>query len=172
MAFFPSIQKIENGWGWPKPELCASMLEPIVSGLYQMKANVVLSVQDLTERDLWVRIGPDVSAIGNLLMHLRGSEHQWIGNKIGRLPLIRDRDKEFSTRGGKTLATLLKELEETSRQTREILSTLTEDHVLTYRNDQGFSVEFILHYTNHYIALHLGQIIAVREYLTPGYRLY
>jgi uncharacterized damage-inducible protein DinB len=172
MAFFPAIGAIRNGWGWPEEDVFADSIRKPVSSLYRMRLNVLLAVRDLNEEQLWYRLGPDVSAIGNLLMHLRGSEHQWIGNKIGGIPLQRDRDHEFAARRGKDLGELIRDIEDTERQTRSTLSALSTETILAFRSDQGYSIEFILHYMIQHFSLHLGQIIAVREYLAPGYRLY
>jgi len=121
---------------------------------------------------VWTRIGPDVCAAGNLLLHLRGSEHQWIGHKIGTRPLERDRDAEFAARGGYDLSTLVEGIKTSAAETREVLASLDEAAVEEHRSEDGFSIPFILHYTNQHYSLHLGQLVMIREYLSPGFRLY
>ncbi|HUV06823.1 MAG TPA: DinB family protein [Spirochaetia bacterium] len=172
MAFYETVISQESGWGWEVPVNVPESIREVVASLYQMKRNILHSVAGLPEDQVWSRIGPDVSAIGNLLMHVRGSEHQWIGHKIGHRPLKRDRNQEFAQRGGISLKTLIEDLGRVDRDTREILGELSEETIKGFRSADGCSIPFILHYTNHHLAVHLGQIIAVREFLRPGYRLY
>ena len=63
----------------------------VVSGLDQARANLLRVVEGMPEAGLWQRIGPTIPSIGNLLLHVAGTEHQWIGEKVGKLPLNRDR---------------------------------------------------------------------------------
>ncbi|RQW11223.1 hypothetical protein EH198_12935 [Paenibacillus rhizophilus] len=59
------------------------------------------SVEGLPAEYVWKRTSPTTLSIGNILMHVCGSEHQWIGNKLGGIPLERDRDLEMSATHGK-----------------------------------------------------------------------
>jgi hypothetical protein len=83
----------------------------------------------------------------------------------------RRRDREFNCRTGEALGALLTRLRSIGDETSRILSSLTDHTVATYRSPQRYSIPFCLHYTAQHIALHLGQIIVIREYLSPGYRV-
>ncbi len=172
MAYYYVTKPRENGWGWEPVENIPLSVRQVVSSIYQMKRNILHALEGLTDEQVWIRIGPDVSAIGNLLLHLRGTEHHWIGHKIGGRPLERKIAKEFATRGGILLDALVAKLRNVSSETEEVLTDLTETEVTEYRSEDGFSIPFMLHYVNQHFALHLGQIVVVREYLSPGYRLY
>ena len=157
--------------GYRTPERRVGMGE-VVSSLNQMRRNILHCVEGLSDEQAWLRIVPDVSAVGNLLMHLRGTEHQWIGHKIGKKALHRDREREFSARRGIGLSTLVEGLRTVAKETKEILGELDEAKVNEYRSEDGFSIPFILHYTNQHFAVHLGQLVVLREYLSPRFRLY
>jgi uncharacterized damage-inducible protein DinB len=172
MAYYNVVKPRADGWGWETKVDIPPSIRQIVSSIDQMKRNIEHAVEGLADEQVWVRPGVDVAAIGNLLLHLRGTEHHWIGHKIGCRALHRDIHKEFATRGGMSLDELMGNLQEANSETEEILSDLTEAKVSSYRSEDGLSIPFILHYVSQHLALHLGQIVVVREYLSPGYRLY
>lgn len=172
MAYYDVVKPRADGWGWETKANVPPSIRQTISSINQLKRNIVDAVEGLTDEQIWVRPGVDVSAIGNLLLHLRGTEHHWIGHKIGRRPLERDIQKEFATRGGMSLDDLMANLKKVDSETEKILSDLTETKVSKYRSEDGLSIPFILHYVSQHLALHLGQIVVVREYLSPGYRLY
>ena len=169
--YFNAVGTPVEGWSWSKPADAAQSIREQYSALLRAKRSVVAAVSDLPALLLWTRIGPDVSAVGNLLLHLRGSEHQWIANKVGVRPLVRDRDAEFAARSGLSLPELLSALHATGAESHEVIAGFDDDAARNYRSDQGFSISFILTYAAHHYALHLGQIVVVREFLEPGFRL-
>jgi uncharacterized damage-inducible protein DinB len=171
IMYFNTVGEPVDGWSWTKPADVAQSIREQYSALLRAKRSVVAAVSDLPESLLWTRIGPDVSAVGNLLLHLRGSEHQWIADKIGARPLVRDRDAEFAARSGPSLPELLAALQAAGAESHEVIAGFDDDAARNYRSDQGFSISFILTYSAHHYALHLGQIVVVREFLEPGFRL-
>ena len=172
MAYYKVAEPQKDGWGWESFTDVPHRLREVVSSLNQMRRNILHCVEGLSDKQVWIRIGPDVSAVGNLLKHLRGTEHEWTGHKIGGRTLHRDREREFSTRGGIGLSALVEELRTVAKETKEVLGELDEAMVKEYCSEDGFSIPFILHYTNQHFALHLGQLVLIREYLSPGFRLY
>jgi hypothetical protein len=172
MSYYQVVHSDSEGWGWHTSARVPASIRRIVSNLNQMKRNIQAAVDGLDEELLWKRIGPDVSSIGNLLMHLRGTEHQWLGHKVGGRPLKRDRDDEFARREGLTLGELIAALKRAWKDTEEILEDLTEEKIRSHRSEDGLSIPFMLHYSAQHLALHCGQIVTVREFLEPGFRLY
>ncbi len=172
MAFYETVEPRPTGWGWEDAESAPNSIREIVSAIYQMERNILHAVESLPDELVWTRVGPDMCAIGNLLMHVRGSVQQWVVHRIGRRPLERCRDQEFAQRGGMSLSTLRQDFSSVMAETRAILARLSEETVREFRAEDGCSIPFILHYTNHHLAVHLGQIIAVREFLSPGFRMY
>jgi len=152
-----------RGWRWPKPDGCPERLVHVVSALDRARDYARRAVEGVDRASCWRRPGPGMPAIGNLLMHLRGTEHQWIGVEIGGLPLDRDRDAEFAVEDGATLPELLADLDRVEAQTREVLRGLDEvdEHAL-----------FCVHYTENHVAYHAGQLCALRRLVEPGFRLY
>ncbi len=47
---------------------------------------------------------PEVNSVAVLVAHVCGSEHFWIGEKVGGMPAQRDRDAEFAVRAWITAA--------------------------------------------------------------------
>jgi uncharacterized damage-inducible protein DinB len=103
--------------------------------------------------------GDATNSLAVLAAHIAGAEHFWIGEVIGGRPSTRDRDAEFLTEveDGSQLVRLL---EQTGLETREILTTLTETDLDGIREARGRQVPVrwgILHIIDH-TALHLGHM--------------
>ncbi|NQU43418.1 DUF664 domain-containing protein [bacterium] len=172
MAHTGSFIREQKGWRWPLPTTCPKAIRSVVSNLNQTRIYLSRAVQNLDYEGLWKRPSQDSHAIGNLLMHMRGTEHQWVGNKIGLLPLERDRDAEFNTCRGATLGDLLALLRKAEEETNGVLAALTGKDLEREDIEEQFSVDFILHYTAQHFAFHTGQIVLIRKILEPGFRLY
>jgi uncharacterized damage-inducible protein DinB len=171
MAHSRSIVKTSSGWNWPQAHACPRELREIVSNLDQTREYLRRAVRDLGSDAVWRRMGEGTPSIGNLLMHLRGSEHQWIGTKLGGLVLARDRDAEFGIREGRALPALLERLDGARRDTEAILARLTDEDIQNGRYG-GHSARFILHYTAQHFAYHVGQVVLIRKFFQPGFALY
>lgn len=165
MAHSQSLKVPEAGWQWPRPTACPPRLSSIVSALDQTRDYIDRIVSGATEEDLWWRPEPTLNAMGNLLLHLAGTEHQWIGNKVGKATLKRDRDYEFSAKGGHTLADLRARLEGERLSTRELLAKMNDASV-----DEA--VLFCFHYTENHFAYHCGELAMLRRLRTPLFRVY
>jgi uncharacterized damage-inducible protein DinB len=119
---------------------------------------------------LWWRPNDQSNSVGNLLLHLTGNIRQWIVNGVGGVPGSRDRDGEFSARGGQTAAVLMADLENVLAEVDHILSALTPDELLEGRTIQGRDLtvlEAIFHVVEHF-SHHLGQILLVVKMHAPG----
>lgn len=57
-------------------------------------------LNELSEEQIWDREGDHENAVGNLVLHLCGNLREFIMVGIGSQPNTRQRDLEFSTRGG------------------------------------------------------------------------
>ncbi len=153
----------DKQWSWEKPDNCPGELLHVVSSLNQTREYIRKAVRGLSSEALWHRPAPGVPSIGNILMHLRGTEHQWIGEKIGGLPLKRDRDLEFSAEGGKELPELLADMEATRAESDGVLAELASADEETL---------FFLHYTENHFAFHAGQLCTLRKLHEPEFQLY
>ncbi len=150
-------------WKWETPTNCPMALRYIVSALNQSREYVKRAVVGIDYDALWKRFNDNAPSMGNILMHLRGTEHQWIGNKVGKRPLQRDRDLEFSTRNGDPLELLLQNLDATERETSAVLEQLdaVDENIL-----------YCFHYTENHFAFHAGQLCTMRKIHEPEFLLY
>ena len=99
------------------------------------------------------------NSLAILAAHIAGAEHFWIAEVIGGRPPTRDRDAEFATHATHA-AQLVRVLDKTEMETREVLSSLREGDLDGVREVEGRMVPVrwgILHVIDH-TALHLGHI--------------
>ena len=99
------------------------------------------------------------NSLAVLAAHIAGAEHFWIGEVIGGRPPTRDRDAEFLTEV-KDSSQLVRLLEQSGLETREILTSLTATDLDGMREARGHQVPVrwgILHIIDH-TALHLGHM--------------
>ncbi|MFW5845735.1 MAG: hypothetical protein ACOCXJ_05860, partial [Planctomycetota bacterium] len=127
------------------------------------RAYVQRAVAGVSYDVLWHRPGPGLPAMGNLLMHLRGTEHEWIGVKVGGLPRRRQRAVEFSTDQEPGLQELLMALASVQAESDRVLAGLTtvDEHVTV-----------CIHYTENHYAFHAGQLCLLRRLAEPAFQLY
>lgn len=122
----------------------------------------------LSEDDIWSRGHENENAIGNLVLHLSGNVRQWIVSGLGERPDTRQRDVEFSTRGGIDAASLKLKLRGTIDEAAGVLSRLTPEQLTrTYQiqNRQAAGLEAVYNVVEHF-AQHAGQIIFATKNLT------
>jgi uncharacterized damage-inducible protein DinB len=99
------------------------------------------------------------NSLAVLAAHVAGAEHFWIGEVIGGHPPTRDRAAEFAIQATDA-AGLLRLLEKTGAETREVFSSLHEADMDGIREVEGRTVPVrwgILHVIDH-TALHLGHM--------------
>src|SRR3954467_4531066 len=53
----------------------------------------------ITDEDMWWRPDEGSNALGNILLHLAGSNRLYVGYGVGGRPVERDRAAEFTARG-------------------------------------------------------------------------
>src|SRR5256885_14530253 len=64
---------------------------------YPMQVGQCLDV--ITEDDLWWRPDEKSNALGNIMLHLIGSNRLYVGYGVGARSIERDRASEFTARG-------------------------------------------------------------------------
>lgn len=122
---------------------------------------------DLTEEEVWNQPNESTNSIGNLILHLCGNITQYILSSIGGLSDNRERDKEFSTKGGLTKAELLQKLQHTINSAVSVIRNCDQDSLVEIRSVQGFNLSgigIIVHVTEHY-SYHTGQIALLTKML-------
>ena len=136
-------------------------LEFSVETLKQFADRIEICLGAVTEEQIWARGGENENAVGNLALHLAGNVRQWIIGSLGNDPEKRDRDGEFSARGGRSAAELIAILRETIACATQIIANLETDRltrVYEIQNHSVSGVEVVYHVVEHF-AQHTGQII-------------
>ena len=83
----------------------------------------------LSEDDLWWRPHEQSNAVGNLVLHVAGSNRHFLEHVIGGVPFVRDRDAEFAARGGRTKADVLQVWKDVAGRVSKVLRALTPDRL-------------------------------------------
>jgi len=122
----------------------------------------------LDEDDLWWRPHDQSNAIGNLVLHVAGSNRHFVEHVIGGVPFVRDRDAEFAARGGRAKADVLQVWKDVAGRVRKVLGALTPDRLAHVTNEKNKSVVEILLHVTHHNALHVGQIVWITKLRRPG----
>jgi uncharacterized damage-inducible protein DinB len=124
----------------------------------------------LEDDDLWWRPHEQTNAVGNLVLHLAGSNQFYLGHAIGGGVDVRDREAEFGARGGRSSADVLQVYDDARATVHRVLDTLTPARLAETTNATGRSSSFarILLHVTHHNALHIGQIVWVTKLRRPG----
>jgi uncharacterized damage-inducible protein DinB len=124
----------------------------------------------MTEEDLWWRPHETTNALGNLVLHLAGSNRYYIGYAIGGREVERDRDAEFAARGNPGKAEVLLQWHETVRIGAEVLNTLDPARLMdtTDRTGKKTTIASLLLHVSHHTAVHMGQIVWITKMRHPG----
>jgi uncharacterized damage-inducible protein DinB len=122
------------------------------------------------EEDLWWRPHDQANAIGNLVVHLAGSNQFYLGHAIGGRPNVRQRDAEFAARGDRTKADVFAVYDHSRATMQQVLDTLTPARLVETTTASGTPSSFarILMHVTHHNALHIGQIVWVTKLRRPG----
>ena len=110
-----------------------------------------------------------INSLAVLATHIAGAEHFWIGEVVGGRPPTRDRDAEFITQANDA-SELVRLLEDTGAETREVLSALPAADLDGTREARGRTIPVrwcILHVIDH-TALHLGHAQLTYQLWTKG----
>ncbi len=129
---------------------------------------IVKCVDALTEEQIWQRPNETSNSIGNMMLHLCGNITQYIVSALGDQPDIRERDKEFSVKGGFSKEELVSKLIDTLNRAISVIRNTDENRQMKIHSVQGFSysgIGIIIHVTEHY-SYHTGQIIFWTKQLT------
>lgn len=133
-------------------------------------AQIVECLNVLNEDQIWWRPNDRANAIGNLVLHLCGSNRHYIGHCIGGLPFERDRAAEFAERRHIPRAELLRRFQEMVDECDRVLGGLDPASLIQTTDRTGKTttlVQIILHVLGH-VATHTGQIVYTTKLLKEG----
>lgn len=131
------------------------------SRLMQLSSCVESCLDNLTEDQVWARDGNHENAVGNLVLHLCGSLHEWIMVGVAGEPNTRQRDLEFSAKGGIGKNELKARLHAKVADAVAITRALDGKRLLNHRMIKGNDIPVFVamyHAVEHF-AMHAGQII-------------
>jgi len=103
-------------------------------------------------------------------MHLAWSNRYYLEQVIGGRDIGRNRDAEFSARGGMTKAEVRATWDEALRVTTETLHGLQPSQLMQTTDRTGKTTTFaqVLLHVSHHNAIHTGQILWVTKMVQPG----
>jgi uncharacterized damage-inducible protein DinB len=122
---------------------------------------IIRCLDIIDESDVWKSPNEQLNSVGNLILHVCGNIGQYIISSLGGAEDNRDRDLEFSTKGGHTKADLLEKLMKTIQKATSVILQISEKELLHERVVQGMAhtgIGIVIHVTEH-ISYHTGQII-------------
>lgn len=143
-------------------------LEYAAKKLTTLSERITACIVTLTQDQIWARGAENQNAAGNLVLHVNGNISQWIVSGIGGEPYQRQRDAEFSARGGLTSGELASQLQETVNRAVQVIRSLPPARLTERVTIQGFDIavlEAIFHAVEHFSG-HTSQIIFLTKTLT------
>jgi uncharacterized damage-inducible protein DinB len=124
----------------------------------------------LDDEDIWWRPNEQANAVGNLVLHLAGSNRYYLEQVIAGRDTGRNRDAEFAARGGQSKAQL-REVWEQQRAAVEAVLAGLEPSQMTQTTDRTGKLttyaQILLHVTHHN-ATHMGQIVWITKMRHAG----
>ncbi|MEK3963918.1 MULTISPECIES: DinB family protein [Paenibacillus] len=143
--------------------------------LDQSLGYVEQAVNKLTTEEIWFRPKSKMNAIGNLCLHIAGSEYQHLVSGIGNKPIERDRPNEFLTRGGYSSQELLQYMLKVREESRSVVGNLTKadlEREVTISFPEGagmenytWSIQKIMIGAAEHYSYHTGQIVYASKLL-------
>jgi hypothetical protein len=120
------------------------------------------------EEDLWRTNGSVKNASGNLVLHIIGGLNHLIGATLAKTGYIRDRDREFSSKGIERKI-LVTQLEELIPMIKKTMNAFTEEEMNAeypiFFDKPQTSVSYVLVQLFAHLNYHLGQVNYLRRIL-------
>ncbi len=142
-------------------ELMDEFLLHATGRLEENTRKIKICFNDLSDDDMWLSPNEVSNSIGNMILHLCGNIRQYIISSLGHKEDIRERDKEFSTKGGFNKEQLMNLLQDTIHEAVSVIKKVDGPSLLKIRSVQGYSYSglgIIFHVVEHF-SYHTGQVI-------------
>ena len=143
-----------------KDKWVSEFLENSIYRLYESTRMIKISLDSISESDIWKKPNESSNSIGNQIAHICGNMTQYIIASLGEQDDYRNRDEEFSMTGGFTKSQLIQKLEDTVKEAKIILKQCNKKQLIKIREVQGFKLSgigIVIHAVEHY-SYHTGQI--------------
>jgi uncharacterized damage-inducible protein DinB len=124
----------------------------------------------ITDEDIWWRPDEKSNALGNIMLHLIGSNRLYIGYGVGARALERDRAAEFTARGNPRRDVVVDAWNETVHMMRQVFDALQPSQMMerTDRTGKTTTIASILLHASHHTAAHMGQVVWITKLRHPG----
>jgi uncharacterized damage-inducible protein DinB len=133
--------------------LDAFLLQHITTRLVtEFPTQVEKCLEVLGEDDLWWRPHEQSNAVGNLVLHVAGSNRHFLEHVIG----------------GRTKADIRQVWSDVAGRVNAVLHSLTPERLSQPTSDRNRSVADVLLHVTHHNALHIGQIVWITKLRRPG----
>ena len=139
----------------------------LVSDLPQQ---IRVCLDTLSDEQTWWRPNEKANSIGNLILHLCGSNAYYLLYAIAGNDLERDRTAEFSERRYIPRAELLQKFDDVVAASDRVLSGLDPSRLMEATERTGKTTTFaqiLLHVLSHF-STHTGQIVYATKLLQEG----
>ena len=135
---------------------------------YPAQINACLDL--LTDDQLWWRPHEQANAVANLVVHLSWSNRYYLEQAIAGRDISRQREAEFTARGGLSKAQLLETWRHSLSVVEEVLGRLQPEDMTTTTDRTGKVTTYgqVLLHVTHHNAAHMGQIVWITKMLHPG----
>jgi len=143
-----------------KDKWVSEFLENSIYRLDESTRMIKISLDSISESDIWKKPNESSNSIGNQIAHICGNMTQYIIASLGEQEDYRNRDEEFSMTGGFTKIQLIHKLEDTVKKARLVLNECDKKQLIKKRIVQGYNLSgigIVMHAVEHY-SYHTGQI--------------
>lgn len=149
-------------------DMVSEFLENSIYRLDEGTRMIKISIESVSESDIWKKPNDSSNSIGNQIIHICGNMTQYIIASLEEQDDYRNRDEEFSMTGGFTKIRLIQKLEDTVNKAKLVLNRCTKRQLIKKREVQGFNLSgigIVIHAVEHY-SYHTGQIAFWTKLLT------
>lgn len=146
-------------------KLAREFIEQCTSRMDENTVKIFSCLEKLHEEDIWLQPNESSNSIANIILHLCGNIRQYAISSLDHQADTRERDKEFSARGGYTKEELKNKLASTVMEAIKIIRASDKKNLRDVRSVQGYSLSgmgIIIHVTEHY-SYHTGQIVLLTK---------
>ncbi|WP_149275884.1 DinB family protein [Pareuzebyella sediminis] len=121
---------------------------------------VTISLNKVSEEQVWQKPNASLNSIGNLILHICGNMTQYGIASLLEIEDSRDRDNEFFSEGRYAKVALLQMLSDTVDRVKESVASISISRMLKHQEVQGYDLSGIgniIHLVEHF-SYHTGQI--------------
>ena len=146
------------------------MLNNVLANFYERDIRKLIEEVYLfkNEGDLWRTQGSVKNSSGNLVLHIIGGLNHFVGATLAQTGYVRDRDREFSSKGVERKE-LVAQLEELIPMIKETLNALTQEDMEAeyplFFDHPKSSAGYVLLQLSLHLNYHLGQVNYLRRIL-------